>query len=324
MPNHIAFAYPLTGSERGRLLEDDDAIAHALHAEAPAWLHLRADHPEADPWIDRHLSYLDPAIRDALTDMETRPRALRIGGGLLVILRGINLNHGEDPEDMVSLRLYIDPARIVSLSRRRLGSIDALSEAVGSGQGPTNSGTFLAQLVEALTDRIEEQVSDLDDRVEALEAKTIAQPHGELRTVVSGQRLELTELRRFLVPQRVAVADILRTDVGWLSEPDRTMLGEQLDQLTRVTETLDALREQLAAIRDEIEGARDERLNRNLYVLSVISAVFLPLGFLTGLMGINIAGMPGTDWPPAFWVFSGGLAVVTGVALVLLRRFRVL
>jgi len=324
MPDHIAFAYPLSGPEQGRLLEDDDVIADALHADTPAWLHLRADHPEADPWVDRHLSYLDPAIRDALTDTETRPRALRIGDGLLVNLRGINVNDGEDPEDMVSLRLYIDPARIVSLSRRRLGSVEALAGAVESREGPTDAGAFLARLVEALTDRIEDQVADLDDRVEALEAQSIAAPHGELGSVVSGQRLELTELRRFLIPQRTAVADILRARIGWLADSDRTVLGEQLDQLTRVTETLEALREQLYAIRDEIESARDERLNRNLYVLSVISAVFLPLSFLTGLMGINIAGMPGTNWPPAFWVFAGGLAVITGVALALLRRYRIL
>lgn len=58
-------------------------------------------------------------------------------------------------------------------------------------------------------------------------------------------------------------------------------------------------------------------------MLSVLSAVFLPLTFLSGLMGINIAGMPGIHWEFAFWVFTAGLVVVTAVALALLRRFRI-
>lgn len=322
--DHIAFAYALAGARRGRALDDDEAIARALRADAPAWLHLQADHPEADAWIDAHMSYLDPSIRDALTEPQTRPRTLTTGNGILVFLRAINLNEGADPEDMVSLRLYVDPARVVSLSRRGVRTVEMLAAAVGAGSGPIRTGALLADLVEHTTDGIEAQIADLEDRAEAVEAATIADPMGGNRSEVSDQRLELTELRRFLTPQREAVREILRARVDWLRDGDRAKIGEQADQLTRVTESLEALREQLQTIRDEIESARADRLNRNLYVLSVISAVFLPLGFLTGLMGINLAGMPGATWAPAFWIFSAALVAVAGLVLALLRVARIL
>ena len=321
---HIAFAYALDGPERGRTLTSDAEISHALHDPAPAWLHLEADHPETDPWIDEHLEWLDPSIRDALTDQYTRPRALRIGEGLLINLRGINLNAGEDPEDMISVRLYIDSARIVSLSRRRLSSIEMLAESVASGHGPNRAGALLAELIENLTDRIEVQVADLEDRADRLEEAAIATPEDPaLRSEVADQRLELTELRRFTGPQKDAVRDAGRAKVAWLTEEDTNLIIEQLDQLTRVTETLAATHEQLQTIRDEIEGARAERLNKNLYVLSVISAIFLPLGFLTGLMGINVGGMPGVNSPFAFWIFAGSLVVITGAAIWLMRRYKI-
>ncbi len=324
MQDHVAFAYALSGPGKGRKLSGDAEISAALHSEDLAWLHLQADHPEADEWIDRHLAYLDPSIRDALTERQTRPRTLHLGEGVLVILRGINLNAGADPEDMVSIRLYADPARIVSLSRRPVRSVEALAQLVGAGRGPERAGSFLADLVEELTDRIEVQVADLEMRADELETRTIEAPQGESRPEVADQRLELSELRRFLSPQREAVRDLARGQLPWLTEGDTRKIGEQLDQLTRVTETLEAMREQLATIRDEIEGARADRLNRNLYVLSVISAVFLPLGFLTGLMGINLAGMPGAEWTPAFWVFSAGLVGVSAGVLGVLKAFDIL
>ncbi len=323
-PAHIAFAYALSGPGRGRELTGDAEIAAALEAEDLAWLHLQADHPEADAWIDRHLAYLDPSIRDALTEPQTRPRALHVGAGMLLILRGINFNEGADPEDMVSIRLYVDPARVVSLSRRPLRSVETLSRTVREGHGPDRSGAFVADLVEHLTDLIEGQVADLELRADELEARTIEDPDGAMRGEVADQRLELTELRRFIAPQREAVREMARGGAGWLTEADGLKLAEQLDQITRVSETLEALREQLATIRDEIEGARAERLNRNLYVLSVISAVFLPLGFLTGLMGINLAGMPGAAWGPAFWVFTVGLVAISGGVLAILTYFDIL
>lgn len=325
MDDHIAFALHMTGPEKGERITDEREIARALHEERPAWLHLSTDHPDTPAWIDRNLSYLDPAIRAALTEPETRPRSLRLGSGFLVILRGINYNEGADPEDMVSLRMYIDPYRIVSLSRQPLRSVDTLVERIVAGAGPDRAGLFLADLVELLTDRIEMQVADLDRRADLLEADVIGAPRDELGSEIADQRLELTDLKRFLGPQRDAVGGILRvSDADWLTPGDMARLTEQHDQLIRVVEALEAMRETLTTFRGEIDRARDERLNRNLYVLSVISAVFLPLGFLTGLMGINLAGMPGAEWPPAFWAFTLGLAGISGGVLVILKWMRVL
>ena len=62
-------------------------------------------------------------------------------------------------------------------------------------------------------------------------------------------------------------------------------------------------------------------MNKNLYLLSVIAAVFLPLGFLTGLLGINVGGVPGVDDPSAFWIFSGFLSVVVALQILLFKRW---
>ena len=58
-----------------------------------------------------------------------------------------------------------------------------------------------------------------------------------------------------------------------------------------------------------------EQLNQRTYVLSVVAAIFLPLGFLTGLLGINVGGIPGADSPLGFVVFSGILILIVGVQL---------
>ena len=59
-----------------------------------------------------------------------------------------------------------------------------------------------------------------------------------------------------------------------------------------------------------------------MYVLAIITSIFLPLGFLTGLLGINVGGMPGTDSPLAFWIVCLLALMVSGIALWILRRMR--
>lgn len=309
----------------GAWLHETDAVAAALEAEGCAWAHLQADHHRAEDWIEARLGYLPEPVREALTAGETRPRAMHVGGGLLLNLRGVNLNPGAEPEDMISLRVWVDEHRIVTLSRRPLRTIERMADLYRAGHGPTRAGAFVALLVEWLTDRIEQSVEALDDRTDALEERLIQGDSEGLRAEITEIRSALVDYRRFLVPQRDVVGRLtLPRERGLLSHEDLLELTESEDEMRRLVETLESVRDRLLVIRDELQGLSDARLNRNLYILSVVSAVFLPLSFLTGLMGINVAGMPGEGWEPAFWVFTAGCGALLLVLLVAMWRLRVL
>ena len=51
---------------------------------------------------------------------------------------------------------------------------------------------------------------------------------------------------------------------------------------------------------EELNSRLSEQLNKRMYVLSIVAAVFLPLGFITGLLGINVAGIPGAEFAYGF------------------------
>jgi len=318
----IQFAYAMSGPDRGRRLTDDERIAAALAAPEPAWIHMRTDRPETRAWIARHLDYIAEPIRTALLQDETRPRATVHGDGVLVILRGVNTNPGAEPEDMVAVRLWVQAGRIVSLGRRPLASLSELAEVVGSGAGPDRAGAFLCGLVERLNARIDAYLTRTDDETDLLEENVLRDPDKGLRARVTDLRGELVDIRRFLVPQREAVATLARTQVDLIDPDDRGRLEEALERLTRAVEEVESLRDRLIVVKDELNTALSDRLNKNLYLLSVISAVFLPLGVLTGLMGINLAGMPGANWPPAFWVFTGLLGVILAIQIAILWVLR--
>ena len=67
-------------------------------------------------------------------------------------------------------------------------------------------------------------------------------------------------------------------------------------------------------------SSQAEQLNRRMYVLSIVAAVFLPLGFLTGLLGINVAGIPGSESPWGFLIFVALLCALVGGQLWYFRK----
>ena len=63
-------------------------------------------------------------------------------------------------------------------------------------------------------------------------------------------------------------------------------------------------------------------MNKTMYLLSIVAAIFLPLGLLTGLLGINVGGIPGTENPYAFLVVCGTLVIIAIIQALLFRRMR--
>lgn len=84
-------------------------------------------------------------------------------------------------------------------------------------------------------------------------------------------------------------------------------------------EELDSLQGRLTAINDHHNARAAEAQNRNSYILSIVAAIFLPLGFITGLFGVNVGGMPGVDNPAAFTMLCISMAAVSVVSLVVMR-----
>src|SRR5262249_33512656 len=127
-------------------------------------------------------------------------------------------------------------------------------------------------------------------------------------------------LRRFLAPQREALHRLASISVPWLEQQHRARIGEVSEDMMRSIEELDAARDRAAGTQEELATRIAETANQRLYLLSIITAFFLPLGFVCALLGVNVGGIPFThdDW--AFWALCGGFVVYAVLQLWFFRR----
>lgn len=167
-----------------------------------AWVHFDANQPETRDWLEREASYLDPHILDALIANETRPRVIEYPEGFLVILRGVNLNEDAEEEDMISIRMWIDQHRIISVRRRKLLTVQNIRERLESGNGPKNSSDFLVMLLSGITNNMEPVVLKLEDDIDAMEEGLIKAPDKDSRRTINDIRHKTIILRRYISPQK--------------------------------------------------------------------------------------------------------------------------
>ena len=319
MSKHVLLAYRFDGKGGGDAIASD-TISEQVKDDQLAWLHLDANHPETRTWLENEISYLDPFVVEALLVEETRPRMSQIGDGVLLILRGVNLNENSDPEDMVSIRLWIDKHRIISLRRRKLKAVLDIERKIKVGKGPRDAGQFICMLTSRLFERMEPVLTALDEATDNIEETVLESADTSLREGIVGVRKQAIMFRRYMAPQRDAIGQLRSADLDWLEDLNKRHLQENYNHVIRYVEDLDTIRERAQIVKDEIANILADRLNKNMYVLSVIAAIFLPLGFLTGLLGINVGGIPGAENSDAFWLFCGILGSVVTTQIVLFRK----
>jgi zinc transporter len=272
------------------------------------WAHFDATKDETSTYLKRD-SGISRVAAEALVARETRPRCSTIGNALLVVLRGVNLGPGADPEDMVSIRMWVDEKRIISAQQRQLLSVNDACESLEQ-KSPDGTPDILLRILARLVERINSVIDTLEDRAAELENVVMEATEQEQRARLSSLRREAIMLRRYLAPQREALGRMLTELPSWFGELDRLRLREIYDRQVRLVEDLDSVRERLGVIHEELVSRLSDQLNKRMYVLSIVAALFLPLSFLTGLLGINVAGIPGEEYPHAFWIFTGMLVIL--------------
>lgn len=314
-----AICYRLDGRGGAEAVAPGDFAALSFPPGDPGfgWQHLRRDDPQAKPLLAA--LGLQGLVVDALAADETRPRCTLHEDGALLNLRGVNLQPGAEPEDMVSVRLWLTGHRVVGLSRRPLHAIDDIHASLRRGHAPVSPGDFVAKLALRLADRAEPAVGELGDEIDAIEEAALGVETGGLRMRLSETRRRAIMLRRYLVPQREALTTLEIEDFPWLGAADRARLREAADRVLLLGEELDAIRDRAQVVQDHLIDQRAESLNRRMLLLAIVTAVFLPLSLVTGLMGINVGGIPGADSPFGFWAVCAVLAGVGGGAFALFR-----
>ena len=299
----------------------DIGPAHDLPGDDGSYQWIRVQHGarEETPPIFADIN-LPQIVVDALLAPETQPRFSKLAGGILLVLRGMNTQSGEDPHDMVSVRLWVEPKRIISVQLRHVLSVEELVECCEHDEAPPTVSRFVFALIDSLSAKVETMVMKLVEQLDDLEEESLLEGGAAAHTHLSELRRQLIVVRRYVAPQRSALERVSQSDSALLTDADRMQIREVSDQTVRLVDELDSARERATVINDARIAQRAEDMNRNMLVLSIVAAVFLPLGFLTGLLGINVGGIPGTDSPYAFWIVCGvSVALAAGLFLLFKR-----
>ena len=267
------------------------------------WLHLDGQDEGARGWIDGQ-SDIPPIVRDALRASESRPRSVAIDGGAIVNLRGLAVQPKESPDALVSIRFWAEKGRVVSFAYRPPTALATVIDQFLGG-AINDPGDLITAFATGMSAELDPEVAALGDGLDMIEARIDEETARSTRRKVSRIRADAIGFRRFVAPQREALDRLSALRCGWLDEEDQQHLREAADRYARMAEELEAVRERAAIVHDELTDLRGEQMDARALLLAIVALIFLPLTFITGLLGMNVEGIPYAKESWAFWGVAG-------------------
>ncbi|MBO9713946.1 zinc transporter ZntB [Sphingomonas sp.] len=283
------------------------------------WVHLTTTDEHAQQWLTDQ-AQLSPYVIEALTANETRPRCDAVGEGAVINLRGLSTEELAASDPLASIRIYAHADHVFSVTRKPMQALDNIRVAVTHG-AILDPGDLIAGMAEEITEELDPVVAELGDMLDDCEEKIAAHGVFELRILVNRIRIRAIGYRRFLAPQRLALERLASLPGDWLRDDDRLHLSSAADRAARMVEELESIRERAALTHETLTDLRAEQIDQRSLLIAVVAMIFLPLTFITGLLGMNVAGIPWAHEPWAFWGVTGlCIAISAAITLYFMRR----
>ena len=192
-----------------------------------------------------------------------------------------------------------------------------------TGVGPKSTGEMLDEVCSTTLDRIVSAVADLEYSIDSIEDKIIDEDDDDdMMAPLSEARRKLSEMRRYLSPQRDAMEMLPRQLMSWLNKEIQYQLRENANRMLRIIEDIDSLRERASINMDELSSQLREETQENMYMLSVLAAIFIPLTFITGLLGMNVGGIPFADHEHGFLIVTGLMFLFGLILMIVFKRLK--
>jgi zinc transporter len=285
----------------GYILRSDGSLHHldwhevdAIIGEADAniWLHFNLADLRAKRWIET-CAAIPRAAKQILLGTSNQMMLEPVEHGLVGVLGDLHHEFDTDPSKIGVLRLYLDNRLLISVRRHPLKSIDSLRRSVADGVPAAKPISLVIRLLHHLSETFGATITELGETTDRIEDRILDNHINNESNELGRARQLIVRLRRHLVPQRHALIGLLSRLPNWLSADETTALRQAVERLDMLGHDLDLVQDRARLLQDELANKQAERTNHNLYFLSIVTAIFMPITLITGVFGMNVGGLPG-------------------------------
>ena len=251
------------------------------------------------------------------------PKIEEFPGYLYFIVHGVRADTSPDRFNTIELDGFLGRNYVITYHHDTFRSIKNVKQLVRTSPILCRRGpAFLChQILDQIVDFYSPVLDDFDERIDRLEEEifNLKQPNNKILSQIMELKRSVLRMRRISVKQMDVILRMSRGEFPELiPEEMRPFYRDVHDHLTRVVDLAENYRDLISGSLEAYLSVVSNRLNEIMKVLTIFSAVMLPLTFIAGVYGMNFDHMPELH---SRYGYIATLVVMILVALVMLFFF---
>lgn len=282
------------------------------------WVDLCQPNPDELALLSDVFGFHPLCVEDC-THPQAIPKLEEFADYLFLVVHGVKQSQGDNIRqklcefETLELDVFLGRNFLVTVHAEPLRSIEITQENLLRGSSAIHiSATALAhEVLDALVDlyfpvleTLEIHLQNLEDIIEANPASDIVKDFFDLRRTI-------LQLRRTSLKQQEIFYGLSHRDISFISKPDVLLFRDIYDHMVRIVEMSESSREILSGILNIHLSLVSNRMNDVMRILTIFSAILLPLTFIVGIYGMNFEHMPELRNPYGYYTVLCFMALIT-------------
>lgn len=292
-----------------RLTEEQEVLPHEVPAKGFALITGNSRAPEFRQWVAEQVSETDAEL---MFSGANKSRCIILDDKALVLLSLPGTAAEPDTASRQFMGIWLEAKRVIVTSELKVLDVLNIERWKTSHHAPVTPADLVARLGLRSADRIEPIIEKLGDNLDSIEEDIFGRPIVDTRKKLTHVRHKIIALRRLIWPQRDVLNTLEIEDLSFFTARDRTRLRESSSRLERLGNELQALSERAVLVHEQLIDTRAEQMNKTMLVLTAFTVILMPMTVISGILGMNLTGIPFASEAWTFWAVLGLFALIGG------------
>jgi magnesium transporter len=262
--------------------------------------------------------HIHPLVVEDILNTEHRPKLENYDEYLFLVTKMLMI-HEDGSIEYEQVSFILKGKILISFQERPGDCFAAVRERIMTGAGrlrKMGADYLLYALVDNIVDYYFVVLEHLGDRLESFDEASASDDDGAFLHGLQGLKRELARMRRVIWPVRDSISAFARTDSIQMDASLAPYLRDLYENSVQAIEALESYREHAASIIELHLTEVDTNMSRVMKVLTILSAIFIPITFIAGVYGMNFQRMPELAQPWGYPATLGLMAVVVIAELI--------
>ena len=303
------------------LLRVDDCISFR-DSNSVTWINVDSvTQPGLLENFGRVMGFHALMLEDIL-NTDQRPKFEDYGNYIYIVVKMLDYDSKKNEIEIEQLSLILGQNYVISFQERPGDFFDPLRERIRKSLGRIRKlgADYLAYaILDIIIDHYFVVLEKLGEKIEQLEDMVITNPAPDTVRSVHAVKREMIFVRKSVWPLREVVTNMQRSESALVHESNAAYFRDLHDHIMQVTDGVDTFRDLLNGMLDSYYSTITTRTNSVMKVLTLFSAIFMPLTFITGIFGMNFRNFPELDW---HYGFQGSMILMITVIVFMVGIFK--